>query len=320
MSRSARPATTRSTPGTIHKTRGGDLAAAVANWSETQLVRVEGKSLLTSRAYASDVTAFLRWAAERGQDGLAAWELPVLRAYLSLLTSRGLKSASVIRKIAALRSFGRYLRQRGLITADPAGRLVLPRGGRRLPRFVPESEIQRLLDGPWPGDVRSLRDRAIIELLYGTGMRLGELVRLDREDVDLAGGTARVLGKGDKERIVCFGQPTTAALREYLAAMKSEPPGRGRPLFTGRSGRRLHPRTVQRRVHLHLGRLARAGGTSPHALRHSFATHLLDHGADIRAIQELLGHANLGTTQVYTHVSIEALRDAVDRFHPRSRA
>jgi integrase/recombinase XerC len=294
--------------------------AVVGNWSETQLVRVEGKSVLTSSAYASDVNAFLRWAVTRGREGLTAWELPVLRAYLSLLTSRGLKSATVIRKIAALRSFGRYLRQRGLIDADPAAQLVLPRAGRRLPRFIPESEIQRLLDGPWSEDPRGLRDRAIIELLYGTGMRLGELVRLDREDIDLVHGTARVLGKGDKERIVCFGPPTASALRDYLAALKEDSPGRGRPLFTGQSGRRLHPRTVQRRVHRHLGRLARAGGTSPHALRHSFATHLLDHGADIRAIQELLGHANLGTTQVYTHVSIEALRDAVDRYHPRSRA
>lgn len=313
MARSARSESTQSAP-------EGALGAAVGNWSETQLVRVEGKSLLTSRAYASDVTAFLRWAAARGHEGLAAWKLPVLRAYFSLLTSRGLKAASVIRKIAALRSFGRYLRRRGLIETDPAVRLVLPRAGRRLPRFVPESEIQRLLDGDWPQDPRALRDRAILELLYGTGMRLGELVRLDREDIDLVRGTARVLGKGEKERIVCFGPPTGTALRNYLASLEKDSRGRGRPLFMGRSGRRLHPRTVQRRVHLHLGRLARAGGTSPHALRHSFATHLLDHGADIRAIQELLGHANLGTTQVYTHVSIEALREAVDRYHPRSRA
>ena len=313
MARTERPAARRPTPDCA-------LGAPVANWSETQLVRVEGKSVLTARAYASDLSAFLGWAQSRGHKGLHAWKLPVMRAYLSLLTSRGFKAASVIRKIAAMRSFGRYLRQRALIGDDPAARLVLPRAGKRLPRFIPEEEIVRLLDGPWSGDVRALRDRAILELLYGTGMRLGELVRLDREDVDFEGGTARVLGKGEKERIVCFGPPTATALRAYLAVVASGMPGRGQPLFVGTTGRRLHPRTVQRRVHLHLGRLARAGGTSPHALRHSFATHLLDHGADIRAIQELLGHANLGTTQIYTHVSIEALRDAVDRFHPRSRA
>jgi integrase/recombinase XerC len=222
------------------------------------------------------------------------------------------QARSVIRKVAALRSFGRYLYRRDLIASDPSVLLVLPRAGSRLPRFIPESELASLLDGKWPDDPRSTRDRAILELLYATGIRLSELVGIDREDVDLAGRTVRVLGKGRKERIACFGPPAAEALRAHMAAS----PGQ-LPLFCGPSGKRLTPRTVQRRVRAHLGRLARAGGASPHALRHSFATHLLDRGADIRMIQELLGHAGLGTTQVYTHVSIEALRDAVDRFHPR---
>ncbi len=175
--------------------------------------------------------------------------------------------------------------------------------------------MKGLLDGPWPDDLRGRRDRAILELFYATGIRLSELILLDREDLDLSGGTARVMGKGRKERIVCFGPPARKALEGYIAA--SVVRGEGHPLFTGATGRRLSPRTVQRRVHLHLSRLARAGGTSPHVLRHSFATHLLDRGAEIRCIQELLGHARLSTTQVYTHVSIEALREAVDRFHPR---
>jgi integrase/recombinase XerC len=299
---------------------GGDLAAALRNWSEKQLLAVEGKSPHTASAYASDLHIFLAWAGERGNAGAQAWKLPVLRAYLSVLTTRGSKPASVIRKVAAFRSFGRYLVRRGLIAADPAARLVLPRKGGRLPRFIPEPEIQKLLNGPWGTDPRGVRDRAILEVLYGTGMRLSELVGLDRQDVDLVAGTARVLGKGGKERLVCFGPPATEALRSHMKAAGMGT-GRdvGRAVFTGPSGRRLHPRTVQRRVSLHLGRLARAGGASPHALRHSFATHLLDRGAEIRAIQELLGHASLGTTQVYTHVSIEALREAVDRFHPRSR-
>jgi integrase/recombinase XerC len=295
------------------------MKAALMNWCGRQLSSVEGKSPHTVQAYASDVRAFLRWAAERRRTGLDAWNLPVLRAYLSLLSTRGMAPRSVIRKVAALRSFGRYLRLRRLIESDPAHRLVLPRPGRRLPRYIPEKEIQALLDGPWGNDAASRRDRAILELLYGTGIRLQELVGLDREDVDLEGGTARVLGKGGKERIVCFGPPTTRALRNYLGTDRSSLPGKGGPLFPGRGGRRLSRRTVQRRVSRHLSRLARAGGRSPHALRHSFATHLLDHGADIRAIQELLGHANLGTTQVYTHVSVEALREAVDKYHPRSR-
>jgi integrase/recombinase XerC len=284
------------------------------NWSERQLLRVEAKSPHTVAAYASDLRQFLAWAEKRGKGGLDAWSLPVLRAYMSVLSTRGIQPRSVIRKVAALRSFGRYLHRRNLIPADPSVLLVLPRAGSRLPRFIPESEIASLLDGPWPDDPRSIRDRAILELLYATGIRLSELVGLDREDVDLAGGSVRVLGKGRKERIACFGPPAAAALRAHMAAT----PGQ-RPLFCGPSGKRLAHRSVQRRVRLHLGRLARAGGASPHALRHSFATHLLDRGADIRMIQELLGHAGLGTTQVYTHVSIEALRDAVDRFHPRGR-
>jgi integrase/recombinase XerC len=296
----------------------GPLLAALDNWSRHQLLEVEGKSLHTIHAYASDVRAYLNWSAGRGHHGLDAWRLPVLRAHASLLTTKGRAPATIIRKIASLRSFGRYLSSRGLIEGDPAALLVLPRAGRKLPRFIPERELSKLLDGPWPDDPRSLRDRAILELLYGTGIRLSELVGLLGEDLDLGKRTARVLGKGGKERIVCFGPPAAAALRAYQAA-RPEPTPPGGAIFVGPTGKRLSPRTVQRRVHAHLVRLARAGGTSPHTLRHSFATHLLDRGADIRAIQELLGHAHLGTTQIYTHVSIDALRQAVDRFHPRAR-
>lgn len=299
----------------------GPLATPLENWASTQLAQVEGKSPHTVTAYRSDLQQFLRWSAERGRAAMDAWTLPNLRAYASVLATRGASPRSIIRKIAALRSFGRYLMRRGLVERDPAQLLTLPRAGKRLPRFIPAEELARLLDGPWPTDARALRDRAVIELLYGTGIRLRELVGLDRDALDLGAGTLRVMGKGRKERIVCFGPPARKALDLHIAA-NPPPAGRGaggRPLFAGPSGKRLHPRTVQRRVHLHLARLARAGGASPHALRHSFATHLLDRGADIRLIQELLGHASLATTQVYTHVSIEALREAVDRFHPRAR-
>lgn len=284
---------------------------------------VEGKSAHTAEAYESDVRLFLEWAAQSksigGLDDLDAWKRPAMRAYMSHLTTARFSPRSIIRKVAALRSFGRYLVRRGLIESDPASLLTLPRASRPLPRFIPEGELQSLLDGPWPeGDPRSRRDRAIIEMLYATGMRLSELVGLDREDVDLAEGTARVMGKGRKERIVCFGPPARAALSAHLSGAGTGK-GEGHPIFTGPTGKRLSPRTVQRRVHAHLSRLARAGGTSPHVLRHSFATHLLDRGAEIRCIQELLGHSRLSTTQIYTHVSIEALRNAVDRYHPRAK-
>jgi integrase/recombinase XerC len=297
--------------------------AAVGNWCGAQLLGVEGKSEHTAAAYGSDVRLFLAWAVSHGKRDLAAWNLPTLRAYMSVITTRGAKSSSVIRKVASLRSFGRYLERRGIIESDPARRLTLPRKEGRLPRFIPESDLRSLLDGEWPDDDRSVRDRAVIELLYGSGMRLSELVRLNREDLHLQEGTVRVLGKGNKERIAYYGRPAVHAILDYMSrsgGVEGQVPIAGRkgtPLFTGPSGRRISRRTIQRCVALHLSRLARAGGTSPHTLRHSFATHLLDHGADIRAIQELLGHKSLGTTQIYTHVSIEALRDAVDRFHPR---
>jgi integrase/recombinase XerC len=297
---------------------GGPLSSALRNWADRQLLKVEGKSPHTASAYASDVRLYLLWAGKSktlGDADLGAWQRPVLRAYMSHLTTSRYSARSIIRKVAALRSFGRYLVRRGVIASDPASLLTLPRASRPLPRFIPEGEMKALLDGPWPEDLRARRDRAILELFYATGIRLSELVGLDREDIDIGEGTARVMGKGRKERIVCFGPPAQTALTAYIAA--SGMTGDGRPLFIGATGRRLSPRTVQRRVHLHLSRLARAGGTSPHVLRHSFATHLLDRGAEIRCIQELLGHSRLSTTQVYTHVSIEALRDAVDRFHPR---
>jgi site-specific recombinase XerD len=240
------------------------------------------------------------------------------RAYLAWLGAARVAPRSVQRKIAALRSFCRYLKARGWIPEDPTAGLQGPRLGRRLPRFVPEEELQSLLDGDWSGEPNGLRDRAILELFYATGIRLSELVGLQREDLDLRRQTVRVLGKGRKERIVVFGEKARQALEEYRAQLRMQQGRASGPLFPGRSGS-LSPRTVQRIVGRHLGRLARAGGRNPHVLRHSFATHLLDRGADIRAIQELLGHASLGTTQVYTHVSVEALRRAFDQAHPRAR-
>jgi integrase/recombinase XerC len=183
---------------------------------------------------------------------------------------------------------------------------------------VPEEELARLLDGPWGGSLRDLRDHAILELFYGTGIRLSELVGLDRDAVDLRRRSARVMGKGAKERIVVFGAQGAAALAAYLEALRREGAPAAGPLFPGRRGR-ITPRAVQRIVRRRLAGVGRAGGRSPHALRHSFATHMLDRGADIRVIQELLGHASLSTTQIYTHVSIETLRKAFDEAHPRAR-
>jgi integrase/recombinase XerC len=309
---------------------------AHANWAR-QLEAVEGLSAHTVKAYVADVRQALdRLAAgllRERQDSLpepldaapanAALE-PVhldaarVRAYLAFLNASGRSPRSVARKLAALRSFARYLRQRGWLEADPTAAVRAPRAGRRLPRFVPEEDLLRLLEGSWEDSPRGRRDRAVFELLYGTGMRLSELVGLDREDVDLRARTARVLGKGSKERIVIFGGAAREALLAHMEELRRSGEPSAGPLFPGRRGR-ISPRSVQRLVKARLSSLSRSSGHSPHALRHSFATHMLDHGADIRVIQELLGHASLSTTQVYTHVSIETLRKAFHDAHPRAR-
>ena len=295
------------------------LSAAYRNWLR-QLEAVEGKSPHTVSAYRADVRVALERLAPSVPHPLGPEDLTPARsrAYLSFLNAAGQSPRSVGRRLAAFRSFLRYLRGRGWLPHDPTSALQPPRAGRRLPRFVPEEELVRLLDSPWEDSPRGRRDRAIFELLYGSGMRLSELTTLTREAVDLRGRTVRVMGKGRKERLVVFGTQAGEALRAHLEQLRADGVGAGGPLFPGRRGR-LSGRTVQRIVRARLLRLGRAGGHSPHALRHSFATHMLDRGADIRVIQELLGHASLSTTQIYTHVSIETLRKAFDEAHPRAR-
>jgi integrase/recombinase XerC len=295
------------------------LRHAYRNWLR-QLAAVEGKSPHTVAAYGRDVAGALDRIAvvERAPLEPSGLTRARARGFLSFLNAAKQAPRTVQQKLAALRSFCRYLVDRGWLESDPTTDLRPPKASRRLPRFVPEEEIVRLLDGDWPPAANAVRDRAILELLYGTGMRVSELVGLDREDVDLRRRTVRVLGKGAKERILVFGRKTEAAVEAHLAELRWRGRTAAGPLFPGRKGR-LTPRTVQRVTLRHLGRLARAGGHSPHVLRHSFATHMLDRGADIRAIQELLGHASLGTTQIYTHVSIEAMRRAFDAAHPRAR-
>ena len=294
------------------------LQSAYDNWVR-QLAAVEEKSPHTVAAYSADVRFALERIAATRDEALEPTGIDEagLRAVVALLNARGQAPRSVGRRIAALRSFVRYLRRRGWLEADPAAFLGSPRTGRRLPRFLPEENLTGLLDGPWEETIEGRRDHAILELFYATGIRLSELVGLDVEDLDLPGRTVRVLGKGNRERVVVFGEAAAAALERHLAG-RGEAARGAHPLFGGRSGR-ISTRSVQRIVGRHLSRLGRAGGRSPHVLRHSFATHMLDHGADLRAIQELLGHAGLGTTQIYTHVSIEALRHGFDAAHPRAR-
>jgi integrase/recombinase XerC len=295
------------------------LAAFVAHLRDER-----GLSPHTVAAYRRDVTQFLGFAARAGVTDPATVEPLLLRRFLALQRTRGLAAASIARKGAALRALFRFLARRGLVAEDPAAGLGVPRGPRRLPVVLKPAQVDRLLEGPRPGDPVGLRDRAILELLYATGIRVGELCGLRLGDVDLATDTVRVLGKGARERVVPFGEPARAALLQYLAGGRvAMLPGGARPadreaLFFNRRGRPMTQRDVRGMLERHRVASGAPAGTSPHTLRHSFATHLLEGGADLRAVQELLGHVALTTTQTYTHVSNERLRRVYEQAHPRA--
>ena len=287
----------------------------------------------TLRSYASDLEQFYQFliSREAGAEGETR-ELPVekidpltIRAYLNALHGQHKKS-SLARKLATLRSFFRYLLDEGGITQNPAEWVATPKQEKLLPNFLLVDEIFTLLESPEGETVWGARDRAILETLYSCGLRVSELVGLNDEDVDWQGGVVKVLGKGRKERIVPIGQKAIEALKAYrprrdeaLARLGISRVGRRQPLFINRRGGRLTTRSVGRILQKYIRKSALLRKVSPHALRHSFATHLLDAGADLRAIQEMLGHVSLSTTQRYTHVSTAKLMEVYDRAHPRAR-
>lgn len=269
----------------------------------------------TLRAYRTDLDDFARFCVGRGEHGVAGADTRVVRAWLAALHGRGLDAASVARKLAAVRSCFRFLARRGLVERNPAREVRGPRLPRKLAGFLPVDESEQLLDVAARGEARRARDRAVLELLYATGLRVGELAGLDLAAVDRHERTVRVVGKGRRERIVPFGAKAAAALDAWLARRG----GGDGPLFLNRRGARLGVRAL----HTVVRTAARAAGltrrVTPHTLRHSFATHLLDAGADLRAIQELLGHRRLSTTQRYTHVGADQLMRVYDAAHPRAR-
>lgn len=285
----------------------------------TELAAQRRASPHTLAAYRRDIARVLDLAAGPGRAvPRGAWDRALLeRAVRELYRTRHAAS-SVARALAAWRSFSRFCVRRGLVDHDPARALAFPRLGRRLPRTLPADDLSRVLDRLAGDDAATRRDRAMLELMYSSGLRLSELVGLNQGDVDGAGGLLRVRGKGRRERIVPVGRCALASLREYLTAVAR---GRSRgdeAVFVNARGTRLSGRTVQRVVRRRLGEIAGGLGVTPHALRHSFASHLLDRGADLRAIQELLGHRSLTSTQIYTHVTPSRLRKAYQQAHPRA--
>ncbi len=271
-----------------------------------------GRAAATRKAYVSDLTAFADWMSRSDIDSPEGVDRLHLRRYLASLGTRKLARATIARKAAALRCYFSWQVRQGHLGSDPARSLRAPSGGGRLPRVLSSGEVTSLLDAP-TGSPVDRRDQAVLELLYAAGLRVSELCGLDRTDVDLRGRTVTVLGKGNKQRRVPVHDAAAAALRAWLEDGRDAMEGPPEAAFVNRRGARLGPRDV-RRI---LDRRS-ASPTHPHALRHTYATHLLDGGADLRVVQELLGHASLATTQVYTHVSKERLRAVYGETHPRA--
>jgi integrase/recombinase XerC len=299
----------------------------------------ENASEHTVRAYDSDLSQYVTFLAShlgRRVSELTPADLDHLnaRAFLGDQNRRGNSKASAARKLSAIRAFGRYLRREGLLDGDPAALVGTPKREQRIPAHLAVDEMSKLLEMPDTADPLGRRDKAILELFYASGLRLSELVGLDLADVNLSARVVRVLGKGRKERIVPFNRTTAEALRAWFAdrerfavqrdARSRTPVARSRtrptaePLFLNYQGGRLSTRSVDKLVRRYVAACSTRFGISPHALRHSFATHLLEAGADLRAIQELLGHARLSTTQRYTHVNAAQLLDTYRKAHPKA--
>ena len=279
-----------------------------------------GRSEHTVRAYRGDVEQMLRFAAGRGCVEPGDLDLAILRSWLGSLNAAGQSRATIARRAASARAFTSWCLRRGLTTTDPGARLASPQVAKRLPTVLDQGQAAAVMAhasvAADDGDPIAIRDRAVIELLYATGIRVSELCLADCTDLDAQARTIRVLGKGGKERVVPVGLPALDAVRAWLEVRPLLEP-RSQALFIGRRGGRIDPRTARAAVQRLTGQ-AGVPRIAPHGLRHSAATHVLEGGADLRTVQELLGHATLATTQRYTHVSVERLRTTFIQAHPRA--
>ena len=290
-----------------------------------QYLRVErNASDLTVKSYREDLTALVDYLAESRRGRCPAPnEVSVLdlRGYVAALHEASYAKSTIARRLASMRSFFRFGQREGWTDTNPAKPLRNPRKDRSLPHFLSADQIGRLLEAPPADEPMGLRDRAILETMYSAGLRVSELVGMSQGDLDLQAGVVRVRGKGRRERLAPVGSYASRALRKWLRVRKlspTEPTDAEAPVFTNKFGRRLTTRSVGRMLEKYLRQTGLDTRTTPHSLRHSFATHLLDRGADIRSVQELLGHKSLVTTQIYTHVSTAGLRAVYERAHPRA--
>ncbi len=241
-----------------------------------------------------------------------------VRLFLAHMKERNISKRSTARKMSCLRSFFKFLCREGYIKSNPASGLRTPKLQKKLPLFLDTNEVVKLIESPDLSDVYGLRDRAILETLYSSGIRVGELVGLNKENIDFISGVIKVYGKGKKERLSPIGDRALRAVRNYLEKLSSSKTKEKKAVFLNKSGKRMSDRAVRRIIEKYIRKTSLNEKISPHSLRHSFATHLLDRGADLRSVQELLGHANLSTTQIYTHVSTERLKSTYEKVHPRA--
>jgi integrase/recombinase XerC len=311
----------------------------------------------TARCYGADLRQFIEYlaadlnvtidperekaametaATNRGQvsgtgtitEAICAAKADTIRGFLNHLGTQNYSAATMARKIATLRSFYKWADRRGLSTGNPMTVIRTPRQAKRLPKAIPIEQIEKLLAAPGDTELLGRRDRAMLETLYSTGIRVSELVGLAFEDLDLAGEALRVRGKGKKERIVPLGSHAINAVSRYIEMLRNDPKfgpmvrenGNRVPLFINKHGGRLSSRSVRRKLDKYLKQVGLDPSISPHTLRHSFATHLLDNGADLRSVQELLGHQSLSTTQIYTHLTTQRMQEAYNKAHPRAQA
>jgi integrase/recombinase XerC len=299
------------------------LAAALDGF--TRHLRAErGLSPHSVRAYRGDVAGLLEHARRMGHDSVSTLDLRVLRSWLAAQSTRGRARTTLARRAAAARTFTAWAVRDGLLASDCGALLASPRGRPALPAVLDRAEAAALLDvaaiAADDAEPESIRDLAVLEVLYASGIRVGELCGLDLDDIDHGRRVLRVVGKGSKERTVPMGLPAVRALDRWLAEGRPRLARHdsGAAAFLGSRGGRLDPRTARRAVHRLLANVPGAPDLGPHGLRHSAATHLLEGGADLRSVQELLGHATLATTQIYTHVSVDRLKATYDQAHPRA--